>query len=403
MKRTHIGTRQVRRAQRTGWPAVISLVALLLTACGQANTAGQHTGHARAGHHAGLARLSAAGSRGRLTVLSASFTSASDGWLLAVPACVRDTRPCRVLLARKTTDGGATWAAVHAPPTVAAVLPRPRASAVSQILFTSRRAGWAWGPGLWDTRDGAATWHRATQPGGPVQSLAAGGGRMLLAAGRCGSSDRWQCRFQVYTVAARRHWRPIRGAAGRGTSAASVVVSGHTGYVIAGAADMGRPVLLAGPVDGSARWRPLRAPCRQAWSTALAAAPGGRLFLGCGGEPSAGSQLKTAYVSGDHGRTWHRVASPSSTGYLGAAAMTAAGTIFLSGGRTDVYISRDRGRSWHTSPSLAGAASLAGAGFDLLAATTSASSGYAIQAGTARHQIWITRDRGRRWTPVTVR
>jgi len=162
-------------------------------------------------------------------------------------------------------------------------------------------------------------------------------------------------------------------------------------------------VLLTGPVHGPARWRPLHSPCRSAWSMAVAAAPGGWLFLGCGSEPGAGQQFKTAFVSGDHGRTWHRVASPPAGGYLGNASMTAGGTILLSGGRMDVYISRDRGRSWHTSPSLKYAAGLAGAGFSLSAQATSDTTGYAIQEGIYQHQVWITRDGGRRWTPVTVR
>jgi hypothetical protein len=136
---------------------------------------------------------------------------------------------------------------------------------------------------------------------------------------------------------------------------------------------------------------------------AVAAAAGGWLFVGCGSEPGAGQQHKTAYLSGDYGRTWRRVANPPSSGYIGSASMTRGGTIFLYGGRMDVYISRNRGRSWRISPSLNDAAGLAGAGFGLLAATTSNATGYATQWGVYRRQLWLTRDGGRRWTPVTVR
>jgi hypothetical protein len=42
-------------------------------------------------------------------------------------------------------------------------------------------------------------------------------------------------------------------------------------------------------------------------------------------------------------------------------------------------------------------------GFGLSAAATSDTTGYAFQADVFKHQIWITRDAGRRWRPVTVR
>src|SRR5258708_7130508 len=123
--------------------------------------------------HAMAARpgLLAGGQRG-LPAISASFISASAGWLLAVPPCAGYVRPCQTLLLRKTTDGGRTWVAVPAPPAP----DQGRPGAVSQILFISSRDGWAWGPGLWQTRDGGARWRRGSIGGGPGQSLAGGGG-----------------------------------------------------------------------------------------------------------------------------------------------------------------------------------------------------------------------------------
>jgi hypothetical protein len=387
------------RTRRTRVPrplsTVILVTALLLTAaasCGRPVPAARHAMVARPGVLAGDQR--------GLSPISASFISASAGWLLAAAPCADNVRPCQTLLLRKTADGGRTWAAVPAPPAPSQGRPR----AVSQILFTSSREGWAWGPGLWQTSDGGATWRQVSLGGGPVQSLAVAGGRALAATGRCGQASSWQCRFQVYaSPAGSGAWRPVPGADGRNTSPAWLVVSGQVGYVFATTPDLGTPLLLTGPANGSARWRPLHSPCRSAWSMAVAAAPGGWLFLGCGSEPGAGQQSKTAFVSGDRGRTWHRAASPPTGGYLGNASMTAGGMILLSGGRMDVYFSRDRGHSWHTSPSLNHAADLAGAGFNLSAWATSNTTAYAIQEGIYQHQVWITRDGGRRWTPVTVR
>src|SRR5258708_9886303 len=119
--------------------------------------------------HAMAARpgLLAGGQRG-LSAISASFISASAGWPLGVAPGAGYVRPCETLLLRKTTDGGRTWVAVPAPPAP----DQGRPGAVSQILFISSRDGWAWGPGLWQTRDGGARWRRVSIGGGPVQSLA---------------------------------------------------------------------------------------------------------------------------------------------------------------------------------------------------------------------------------------
>jgi|HubBroStandDraft_1064217.scaffolds.fasta_scaffold28467_2 hypothetical protein len=381
-------------------PFMMIAVLVTATACGRSHAVGD-----RGTGQAALTRQNnPAGAGSELSPLSVSFVSPSTGWLLAVPPCADQAHdPCQTLLLRKTTDGGRTWVAVPAPPVPPVLYAGSPAPGVGQILFTSSRDGWAWGPQLWQTRDGGATWRQVRVPGGPVQSVAAAAGRVLVATGHCAQASSWSCRFAVYTSPAGMNaWRLIPGAGSQRTGPASLIGSGLIGYVLTTTRDLGRPLLLAGQADGSARWAALPDPCLSAWSVALAAASGW-LFLGCGSEPGAGNQLKTAYISGDNGRTWRRVASPPSGGYLGAASMSPGGTIFLSGGRMDVYISRDRGRSWQTSPSLNYAAGLAGAGADLFASMTSDTSGYAIQIGIYERQFWITSDGGRRWSAVTVR
>ncbi len=369
-------------------------------ACGRAapvtaRGAAAPSGSPTAGHARGA---------GTLTVLSVSFVSASTGWLLATP-CADQVQTCRTVVMRKTVDAGRTWLAVPAPGATPADIFQgiPSASAVGTILFTGTGEGWAFGPALWQTRDGGASWRKMSVPGGPVQDLGVAGDLLLAVTGRCGV-DYPACSFRVYSAAAGSDdWRAIPGAVGTGISSVRLVVSGGVGYVFAVAADLGKPELIAGPVNGAARWRSLPEPCRFAGSGALAASRGGWLFLGCGLEPSVGNQMKTAWLSGDGGHTWRKVASPPFGGYLGGASMSPGGTIFLSGSRMDVYISWDRGRSWHESPSLGTAAGLAGAGLPLTALTITDSRGVAYQEGAGQQQIWLTSDGGRRWTPVTVR
>jgi hypothetical protein len=337
-----------------------------------------------------------------IDVLSASFVSASAGYLLAEPACASLADPCKTTaVMRRTVDGGRTWSAVPGPaaPPVNMFRPSTAANAVGRILFTSLRDGFAYGPGLWRTTDGGASWHQVRVPG-RVAQFAVAGHRMVAVIGGCDGSRR--CAFRVFSATVGQDtWRPLAGAAQTG-AAAWLAVSGTTGYVLFTAADIVKPRLLVGPANGSARWRALPVPCAGAWSAAIAAVPGS-LFLGCGSEPGAGSQGKTAYLSGDGGRTWHKAASPPDGGYLSAATMTPGGTIFLSGGRMDVYISTDRGRSWHESPSLANAAGEANAGFTLVGTAVTDMFGVAVQEGVFTQQVWLTRDGGRHWTPATVR
>ena len=399
------------------WPTCVVTAALLvaIAACGR----GAPT------PVAGASRLTPNSTGDALTVLSASFVSASAGWLLATP-CADQVATCRTVVMRETADGGRTWFAVPAPdaPPADMFQGSPPANAVGSIVFTGGGEGWAFGPALWQIRDGGATWQKMSVPGGPVQDLAVAGDRVLAVTGRCGEG-RWACSFRVYWAAAGSDdWRAVPGAVGTGVSSARLVVSagvgyisgdagrvsggvgymsGDVGYVFATRAGLGPPLLLAGPVNGSAGWRPVPVPCRGAWSGALAVAPGDWLFLGCGLEPGAGNQFKAAWVSGDGGQSWRQVASPPFGGYLDGASMSPGGTIFLSGSRMDLYISRDRGRSWDESPSLDNAAGLADAGLSLAGSTITSTRGFAVQEGVGQQQIWLTSDGGRQWTAVTVR
>jgi photosystem II stability/assembly factor-like uncharacterized protein len=183
-----------------------------------------------------------------------------------------------------------------------------------------------------------------------------------------------------------------------------VAVAGNTGYVtdVPDPLASGAVAVQTGPADGSPPWSTLPAPCRYpygpfgAW---LAAAPGGTLVIACANQPSAGQQLKRAYLSADGGQSWQRLHDPPSLGYLGATSITPAGTIFVSGPRSNVWASRNHGRSWHDvlkDPS--GAAD----GFD--AAMTTSTQGFALPQDTSpRGIIWFTYNDGRTWRPVTVR
>ena len=349
--------------------------------------------------------------RARLNVLSATFVSAGTGWALGTRPCRR--HGCRLEL-RKTTDHGRHWFPVPAPPAPYAAPGRtPAPDGVNSVAFANTGDGWAFGPGLWATHNGGRTWHQVSLHGWPVQSLAAGGGQVIAVVTRCLSGTQRCGRFRVYTAPVTRdRWQPVPGADGTtgviggGTAAPEVTVAAGTGFVTAPAPVYGpanaQPTLLTGPADGSARWHPLVPPC-PAWPAIhLAATPGLGLAVGCASEPGAGEQTKRAYFSADGGG-WRRLADPPLNGYLDTISITPAGTMLVSGGRSDVYVSWDGGQSWHgtasTSPSMERAYQ---GGESLAAAMTTDTQGFTLEPGSGSGQIWFTYDDAHTWHLVTL-
>jgi photosystem II stability/assembly factor-like uncharacterized protein len=111
---------------------------------------------------------------------SASFYSPATGVVLGAVGC-RPQQACQARLAA-TTDGGARWHYLKAPDvrlfnSGGDLL--DQATRVSGVVFTSRLAGWLYGPGLYSTRDGGAHWRRIFLRGGIRPSL--GGGVVAMA------------------------------------------------------------------------------------------------------------------------------------------------------------------------------------------------------------------------------
>ena len=409
---------------------LVLALSLLAAGCGTADTA-HLTARSRVAAHAGTpgahpgahpdASPATAGSQpGSLLPMSATFVSPSTGWLLA-DRCEPGPQPqsCSAVM-RKTTDGGRQWFPVPAPPaTPVTYLNVPMPGGVAQVRFADADNGWVFGPGLWATHDGGASWQQLSTHGLMVTSLEAANGRAVAVFAAATT-------FQVYTsVVGSDVWLPVPGAAGPAQGTVTevgrnpqVAIEGSTAVVSSSgmyATGAGGGVLLSGPADGSAPWQRWPVPCpvyADSWMP-VATTPG-QLVLGCGGDAASGQSQKFVYTSADGGQSWQtRAPTPlpftelPGPGFLDDIAVTPAGTIVASGDR-EVYFSWDNGMTWPTPPALASAVYLGGNADQVVVGMTTSEQGFAlpgtVEIGLANGAswIWMTYDDGRTWTRVPI-
>jgi photosystem II stability/assembly factor-like uncharacterized protein len=113
-----------------------------------------------------------------------------------------------------TGNYGQSWAEVDAPP---AGQP-DGATGVDQIRFLTQQNGWAYGPELYATHDGGATWTRITGLPGRVIDLATVGSSAFAVVGSCdGAGYADGCTsFALYSSpASSNDWQQVSGAAGQ--------------------------------------------------------------------------------------------------------------------------------------------------------------------------------------------
>lgn len=317
---------------------------------------------------------------------SVTFVSQRLGWALGQAPC--SDPPCTSVV--RTEDGGHTWDGIPAPRTGGG----DRPGGVSGVRFADARNGWAYGPGLWSTHDGGATWHRVGAPGGGrVLALAAAGDRVVAAVSTCGKRERCDS-FRVYgTPDGADRWRPLPGAQGSVGSAAaglSLTVRGGSAYLAGGPPD--GSAIWSGPVDGGGEWVRRDAPCEdEFYPSAVTSASNGELVLVCAGRPAAGSQPKIVYLSGD-GTSWERGGEAPAGGLVTAAAATPA-KIFVATNH-GLVVSADGGRQWRRD--------LVDRNLTYVGFTT-ARQGVLVPAPSRPGELLFSYDAGRTWSPVRFR
>jgi photosystem II stability/assembly factor-like uncharacterized protein len=326
---------------------------------------------------------------------SATFTSADDGWLLGTARCAGAR--CTAIV--RTTDGGRTWASIPAPDTAFAGDGTVTVG-VSSLRFADQLNGWAFGPDLWATHDGGATWHRASLPGlsaeRPVMALEAAAGvvhavyfeanaagRLTIATSPVGTDDWVASRTTVELGAG-----PVPHP--------QLVLQGAAGWLI----EVDRVAVDGARLVGGA-WEPWQPPCTKvAGPGTLAAASPSDLAVACDEGLWSTPTGVHVYVSSDGGGTFKQAPSKPPVFSVDGVAAPAPGIVFvagsLSGVGSAIVGSFDGGKSWTAVHVLQGAGSMS------LSFPTSGE-GVAISSpGDGTSELLMTRDGGRTWSRVPI-
>jgi hypothetical protein len=234
------------------------------------------------------------------------------------------------LAVEHTGNGGITWHADKAPPTTLSSATSGTAG-VGALRFADGRDGWAYGPALWATHNGALSWSRV-RLGGAVDAVASSGGIAYALVNPCTSGLECSAPERLWrSPVGRNAWTsvllPIHVPAGE----AQLVAAGTTAFVLT--VGTTSTILAVTPK------RVVALPAQCAATPAgyanaitpvsLAASSPLNLTLACAGDPGAGSSLKEVFVSHNGGRTFARLANPPMTGDGAVVVMPNSATVLV--------------------------------------------------------------------------
>ena len=371
---------------------------------------------------------------------SVTFVSTSIGWVIGqagTPGSCANKDPYICTSIARTDDAGKTWGGDPAPNTGAP----SNATGVSGIRFLDGVNGWAFGPELWVTHDAGQTWQQENTDGARVTDLETVGDRAYALFAACSepASSRipatdWASSCDRYTLmttttADSNEWAPVSDATtgltdtdivkGNTGTSGYIALSGTTGYLVAPDG-----TLYSGPI-GSVWTKTGTMPCLpgsadyttgQASSAQIAIIRSAQLATFCtsGGPPIAPSRV---YTSDDGGATWTALSaqwpgdvsqSEAAGDFLAATsiAATSDGTIVLGTLRGIDFLPASA-TTWQAATVNGSLATKANAqtgygGFSYVG-MTSPMQGVAISEEPGVHEIWLTIDGGRTWTPSAIK
>ncbi|MET9022764.1 hypothetical protein ABZV93_22555 [Actinopolymorpha sp. NPDC004070] len=342
---------------------------------------------------------------------STSWTTPRDGWVFGYSVCWPSGPgpggQCPVLL--HTTDGGARWTRVPAPP----VRSSPSHDQV-RVVFAQRFGDFAHrrsiglvtnGLELYATYDGGRTW-RAEQLAGARTPVYVGDiaathrtAYVVLASGS--GQDK---RTEVFrTPIGERAWAAVPGirlADNGGGVYASGSLAARGSSVAVSLGQVFSPTRYWTSSDDGRAWTSRSAPCRQEASTDLGLSGAGDVYALCSFNPGRGRMDKDVRLAGEGG-TFTTVGTAPATGITTGFAVSPHGTpaVGATGGdESFVHASFDGGRSWQTTM----AVPERGPVYDLAFTDDLHGTLVAGYADLHTSQLFRTDDGGRTWEPFTA-
>jgi hypothetical protein len=336
--------------------------------------------------------------------VSVTFASPDLGWVMGTAPCAAQS--CTSIV--RTSDGGHTWIGIPAPSTatIAGGLAGEAqvGSGVSALRFADPQNGWAFGPDLWATHDGGATWQRLSIPGAssaPVVALEASAGSVsavlfdqsvVRVASSPVGTDNWRLSTTTVSIGA----GPVPSA--------QLVLSGSSGWLV----EVDRTVVGGARLVNGA-WVAWTAPCASVVGPAVLAASGPtELVAACDVGLWSAPQGEHLYVSHDGGTTFMQTGALVPLDGAAEIASPGTGSVFVAGTKSQgsaIVGSFDGGRTWQTVLTT-GQPGTQAALFTYLGFTSS-TQGVAITAsgtGTGNGQnvgtLLMTQDGGRTWSKV---
>jgi len=317
--------------------------------------------------------------------VSMTFVSASEGWVLGTAPCAAG--PCTSIV--RTTDGGASWERVAAPPAPLASNGSAGLSpGLSYLRFASPLDGFAFGSQLWVTRDGGAGWQRVQLPG-TIGDLETSAGLVYASVM---SQDRTVTIYR--SLASGGPWTPVPGLPAKVSGAPGrITLHGTAAWIILGGG------LYATQAGQSWAREPVSCPPGYAMASAAAYSTQ-QVTLLCTGNSGTGSQGKILYSSSDGGASFTLMGNaPTGGDQFDQLAQPAAQHIFMAAFSvlTLLDVSGDGGRTWTTALNI----NDGGLGWSDFGFTTPVQGAAIYGNGKAGSHMYMTWDAGQTWHQIT--